>query len=141
MMRSWLAGERNGQEIAVFLVAGMVGVALLTLLAHTGSGSGTMVSVSHVQSGNTCENLGDTVVDLLVADHPEMVAEAFGSSREIVVSLVVLHVVGNDLVDLVVVGIREEYRLEVGLLKLDVLHAVLLFSMRVSSCFLILPDQ
>ena len=35
--------ERNGQEIAVFLVAGMVGVALLTLLAHTGSGSGTMV--------------------------------------------------------------------------------------------------
>lgn len=56
-----------------------------------------------------------------------MVAEAFGSGREIVIGLVVLHVVGNDLVDLVVVGIREEYRLEVGLLKLDVLHAVLLF--------------
>ena len=54
-----------------------------------------------------------------------MVSEAVGG-REIVLRSVVLHHVGDNGVDLGIVGIGEKHRLDVGLLVTDVDHTVLL---------------
>ena len=118
-------GESHGEEIAILLVARMAGVLCLALLSHARRGGCAVMPVGDIERRDARENLRDTVVGLLVADNPQLMAEAVGS-REIVFRVVVLHHVGHDGVDLGVVGIGEEHRFDIGLLVADVDHAVFL---------------
>ena len=125
MMRSWLAGEGHGKEVAVLLTPRMVGIPALALLSHTRRGGRAVMAVGDVQRRNILENLRNTVVGLPVANHPQLMSEAVGG-RKIVLRSVVFHHAGHDGVDLGVVGIGEEHRFDIGFLVADVDHAVLL---------------
>ena len=117
--------EGDRQEVAVLLFAGVVRILLAALLPHAGGGSRAVVSVGDVERRDAGEDLRQPVVERLVANHPHVVAEAVGS-REVVVGGVLLHHLLDDGVDLLVVGIGEEDRLDVGLLVAHVDHAILL---------------
>ena len=103
----------------------MVGVLRLALGTHARSGGRTVVSVGHVEGRDAAEDLRDAVIRRTVADHPQFVAEAVGS-REVVLGGRSRHNALDNGVDLGIVRIGEEDRLDVGLLVAHVDHAVLL---------------
>ena len=83
------------RSIAVLLAARVVRILRAALLSHARRGGRAVVTVGDVERRDARENLRDTVVGLLVADNPQLMAEAVGS-REIVFRVVVFHHVGHD---------------------------------------------
>ena len=127
--------ECYSHEVVVLLVTSMVRVLAAELCAHEGSSCCTVVTVSYIECRDICEDLSDAVDVGLLADHPEMVAEAV-LCNEVVLRLAG-YILSNDCVYLCVVRISEEYRLDVGVLDTYVDHTVLFL---VLSCELMLLD-
>ena len=119
------SGERNSQEVAILLLARMRGILRHTLLTHASGSSRTVVTIGNVERRHLGKELGQATILLRRAYHPEVVAKAIGGG-EIVVGLVMFYNILNDGVNLVIVGVGEEYGLDVGLLVANVNHTILL---------------
>ena len=117
--------EGHREEITILLTTRMARIIGAALLSHTRSGGRAVMSVGNIERRNARKNLRNAVVGLLVADHPQLVSEAV-VGREIILRSVVFHHVGDNGVDLGIVGISEEHRFDIGFLVAHVDHAVLL---------------
>ena len=131
-----IIGEANGQEEAVFLVAGMMGVLLLAFVAHQGGGSATVVSVSDVHSRNLSDQFGDAFDIIIVINDPELMAKAFWLGYEVVFGLFG-SIASDDSIQFVHVFVGEEDGLDVGVVDAHVFHTVFLF---VAACELVFLD-
>ena len=117
-------GEGHSQEVAVLLLARVVRIFSLALGTHAGCSCRAVVTIGHIQRRNSRKKLRQAIVRLLVANHPQVVTEAVGG-REVILGFS-LDDLGNDGVDLLIIGVGEEYRLDVGLLVAYMNHAILL---------------
>ena len=129
--------EGHCHEVVVLLVATMVGILLRLLSTHESRSSGTVVAVGDVEGRHLAELLGDGGDVGSVADDPELVAETVDRGNEIVLRLQ-LGVLADELQQYLVVGIRKEDRLDVGVVHSHVLHSVFLL---VGACQLVLLDS
>ena len=102
----------------------MIGILLGFLVAHQSRRCGTVVTVGDVEAGNMGKDFGDAAYRLVVVDDPEVMAESIGSDK--VVLGCTRRLAFDDGVELVVVGVGEEYRLDVGVVDAHVFHAVFL---------------
>ena len=82
-----------------------------------------MVSVSDIQRGHLAELLCDSLRVLGIVDNPELVAETVDGSYEVVLRSR-LGIAHDEFVENTIVGVGEEYRLDVGIVYANVLHAV-----------------
>ena len=103
----------------------MVGVLLSLLSTYEGSSSRTVVTIGDVESRHLGKLLGDGVDVVLIADHPELMAETVDRSDEVILRLR-LSVAVAEVDEGLVVAISEEHRLDVGVVDANMLHAVLL---------------
>ena len=84
-----------------------------------------MVTVGNVKVRHLAKFLGYQLYVLVVANHPELVAEAIDGCHEIVLGLC-LGIAHNEFVEQLIVRIGKEHRLNVGIVYANVLHAVFL---------------
>ena len=117
--------EEHGEEIVVLLFTRMVRIGFHPLLAHTRSGSGTVMTVSYIKCRNAFEYLGDTVDNGFVADYPHLVTHVVGRSK-VVFGRLILDRSSYDVVYLLDIGVGEEHRLHVGALDVHMYHTVFL---------------
>ena len=96
-----------------------------TLLTNTRSCRRAMVTISHIQGRNIGKQLSDTLICLCITHNPEMVTKTIGCD-EVIISLILLHYALHNGVNLRIVGVGEEYRLDIRLLIADVNHTILL---------------
>ena len=82
-----------------------------------------MVAIGNIERGHLGKLVGDGLHVLVVVDHPELMTESVDGSNEIVLRLGsgISH---DQLIEYRIVGIGEEYRLDVGIVHTDMLHAV-----------------
>ena len=118
--------EADRHEVVVLLVAPVVGILLSLFGTHKGSGGGAMVAISDIECRNLGEQLGDATNVGIVVDNPEGVAEAVVRSHEIILRRAG-GIFRHEFVQLGIVGIGKEDRLDIRVIDADVLHAVLLF--------------
>ena len=84
-----------------------------------------MVPVSNIHSGHGGKQLRDTLDVGIVVDDPERVAETVELGRVVILRRA-FGVFGYDGVHVLVVGVGEEHRLDVGVVHAHMLHAVFL---------------
>ena len=100
----------------------MVGISLGFLLTDVGGGSCAVMTVGNIQIGDAGEFLGNSIDGLLVLDHPQCVADAI-LAHEIILGRSLSGAV-NDVLEDAVIGECQEYRLNVRIIDLYVMHAV-----------------
>ena len=103
----------------------MRGIFSHTLLTNTRSRSRTMMSISHIQRRHIGKKLRQAIVRLLRAHNPEVMTEAI-RRRKIIVGLVSLNHTLYYSVNLLIIRICKEHRLDIGLLVANVNHTILL---------------
>ena len=124
--RQLVGRETDRHEVIIFLVAPVVGILLCLFSPHKGGGGGTMVAVGNIERRNLGEQLRDTTDICLIVDDPEGMAEAVVGSHKIILRRAG-GIFRHELVQLGIVGIGKEDRLDIRVIDADVLHAVLLF--------------
>ena len=95
--------ESDCHEPVIFLLTGMLRIALSLLRTNTCCSSCTMVSVSDIECRDLGKDLSDAVDISLVINHPEMVTETV-SCHEIILRLF-YDILSNDSVYLIIVRI------------------------------------
>ena len=122
-------GERHGQEVAVLLLARMVGVLRLALGTHARSGGRTVVSVGHIGVRHfRCEQLFQPFIGFRTVDRPKMVSEPV-FCHKIVVCFLILHNIFNDSVNFRHGTIGKKYRFQVSIHITGQHHPVLFLSL------------
>ena len=124
--RQLVGRETDRHEVIIFLVAPVVGILLCLFSPHKGGGGGTMVAVGDIERRNLGKQLRDAVDIRLIVDNPEGMAKAVVGSHEIILRRA-SGIFRHELVQLGIVGIGKEDRLDIRVIDADVLHAVLLF--------------
>ena len=124
--RQLVGREANRHKVVVLLVAPVVGILLSLFGTHKSGGGGTMVAVGDIECRNLGEQLRDTTDICLIVDDPEGMAEAVVGSHKIILRRAG-GIFRHELVQLGIVGIGKEDRLDIRVIDADVLHAVLLF--------------
>ena len=103
----------------------MVGILFALLRAHAGCRGGAVMAVCHIECIHLGgEYLGDALNRGGIVDHPELVAEVV-LIREFVLGRA-LDGLFDDCVQLGIVAVGEEHRLDVGVLDAHMDHAVVL---------------
>ena len=103
----------------------MVRILRHTLLTYACSSSRTVVTIGNIQCWNLGKQLCNTLILSRIAHNPEVMTKTIGRSK-IVIGLIILHNILNDGVNLIVVGICKEHRLDISLLITHVNHTILL---------------
>ena len=103
----------------------MVRVLLLFLCTDKGCSGRTVVTVGDIEALHLGKLTGDGLHILSIVDNPELMTETVDGSNEIVLGLgsCIAH---DERVERLVIWIGEEYRLDVGVVHTDMLHAVFL---------------
>ena len=117
--------EADRHEIIILFLACMVRITFSLFSTDTCSSSCTMVTVSHIESIDLGrEDLRDAGNHCIVIDYPESMTEA------ILICKRILRLSGSSFchyfIELRIVLIREEYRLDIGILDFHMNHAVIL---------------
>ena len=100
----------------------MVGVSLGFLFTHMGSSSRAVMTISDIEIRNLTELLGDGLDGFFVPDHPQRVTNAV-LAHEVILGSGLSGAV-DDVLERAIVGECQEYRLDVGIVDLDMVHAV-----------------
>jgi len=122
-----LVGRETGShKVVVLFVATMVRI-LFRLFCTDQCGSGrTMMTVGNIKSRHFSKFFGNKGNVFLPVNNPESMTEAVTRSDE-VVDRFFCRILLDDCVQLVIIRISEENRLDVGIIHTNVLHTVFLF--------------
>ena len=129
--------EADGHEVIVLLVAPMMGILLGLLGTHQGGSRTAMVPVGNVKGRHLGKLARDGSDVFRLVDNPEGMAETVVGSHKVIHRFLCC-IAGNEGIKCLVVGIGKEYRLDVGIVHADMLHAVFLL---VATSQLVLLDD
>ena len=101
----------------------MIGILSGFLRTHQGCCCTAVVPVGNVKCRHLGEFFGYDLNIFLPVDNPECMAETVVRSHK-VINRLLCRVTGNDRIQHCIVGISEEYGLDVGIVHTDMLHAV-----------------
>ena len=135
--RQLIGREADRHEVVVLLIPLMIRVLLGLLRTDQRSGGRTVMAIGDIERRHSRKQFGDAGDVLCVINDPEGVSEAIQLGYEVILRFT-SRVFGHDLIQLGVIRIGKEDRLDVGIVHTHMFHAILLL---VAPCQLMLLDH